>query len=141
MVRKLEDLKTPLSEKLVNSMKKIIFWHRINAIAVQLYLNNPCNYEDDLELLKVKATFKLPNNSIVRKEINNIIKRLYRSSPEQPDPLPHASTFGNVINTTTAVDVENEDDLALSMIADDLNFCCKSQQNSSRGIRRGSKGM
>lgn len=49
MVRKLGDLKTPLSEKLVSSMNNRISERRIKATAVLLYLKNPNNYQDDLE--------------------------------------------------------------------------------------------
>ena len=117
MVRNLEDLNSILSEKLINLMKKRISECRINATAAYLYLKNPYNYPDDLELLKCSQSSQLPNQSIVRKEIKHIIKRLNRSLRSSS----HASISDNVINTT-ALNVENEDGLPLSMIADYLNL-------------------
>lgn len=86
-IRKLEDLKTPLSEKSVSSISKRISERRINATAALLYLKNPCNYQDDLEQLKGDEIFELPSKYIVREEIKNIIKQLY---PNQPDTLSNA---------------------------------------------------
>lgn len=86
-------------------MKRRISERRINATAVLLYLKNPCNYQDDLDLLNDNETFRLPSKITVRKEIKNIIKRLHRRS-EHLESLLHASTSGN---EKIVVDEENED--------------------------------
>lgn len=83
MIRKLEDLKTPLSEKLVSSMKNRISERRIKATSALLYLENPYNYQDDLEQWKGNETFYLPSKYLISKEIKNIITRLYREEPNQ----------------------------------------------------------
>lgn len=106
MVRKLEDLKTPLSEKLVSSMNNRISERRTKATAV-IYLKNPNNYQEDLEQRRGDGIFQLPSKYLIRKEIKNIITRLYRKEPNQAD-----------INTAVLI----EDDLPLSMIAEDLNL-------------------
>lgn len=107
MVRKLEYLKTPLSEKLVSSMNNRISERRTKATAVLIYLKNPNNYQEDLEQRRGNGIFQLPSKYLIRKEIKNIITRLYRKEPNQAD-----------INTAVLI----EDDLPLSMIAEDLNL-------------------
>lgn len=57
---------------------------------------------------------QLPSKYLIRKEIKNIITRLYRKEANQAE-----------INTT----VLNEDDLPLSMIAEDLNLRVIAAQN------------
>ncbi|GBP55622.1 hypothetical protein EVAR_35857_1 [Eumeta japonica] len=114
MVRKLGNLKTPLSEKLVSSMNNRISERRIKATAVLLYLKNPNIYQDDLEQWKGNETFQLPSKYLIRKEIKNIITRLYRKEANQAE-----------INTT----VLNEDDLPLSIIAEDLSLRAIAAQN------------
>ncbi|GBP38309.1 hypothetical protein EVAR_29253_1 [Eumeta japonica] len=114
MVRKLGNLKTPLSEKLVSSMNNHISERRIKATAVLLYLKNPNIYQDYLEQWKGNETFQLPSKYLIRKEIKNIITRLYRKEANQAE-----------INTT----VLNEDDLPLSMIAEDLSLRAIAAQN------------
>ncbi|GBP97936.1 hypothetical protein EVAR_71112_1 [Eumeta japonica] len=114
MVRKLGNLKTPLSEKLVSSMNNRISERRIKATAVLLYLKNPNIYQDYLEQWKGNETFQLPSKYLIRKEIKNIITRLYRKEANQAE-----------INTT----VLNEDDLPLSMIAEDLSLRAIAAQN------------
>lgn len=66
MVRKLEDLKTPLSEKLVSSMNNRISERRTKATAV-IYLKNPNNYQEDLEQRRGNGIFQLPSKYIIRK--------------------------------------------------------------------------
>ncbi|KAL4706290.1 hypothetical protein ACJJTC_013546 [Scirpophaga incertulas] len=107
MVRKLEDLKTPLSEKLVSSMNNRISERRTKATAVLIYFKNPNNYQEDLEQRRGNGIFQLPSKYLIRKEIKNIITRLYRKEPNQAD-----------INSAVLI----EDDLPLSMIAEDLNL-------------------
>ncbi|GBP00554.1 hypothetical protein EVAR_17476_1 [Eumeta japonica] len=108
------NLKTPLSEKLVSSMNNRISERRIKATAVLLYLKNPNIYQDYLEQWKGNETFQLPSKYLIRKEIKNIITRLYRKEANQAE-----------INTT----VLNEDDLPLSMIAEDLSLRAIAAQN------------
>lgn len=116
MIRKLEDLKTPLSEKLVTSMKKRISERRIIATAVLLYLKNPQNFQHEFEILTDDETFHLPSKYLIRKEIKKIIERLYRDSL-------NVSISGNEINTSTVnTENEDEDDLPLARIAGDSNL-------------------
>ncbi|GBP55688.1 hypothetical protein EVAR_18979_1 [Eumeta japonica] len=100
-------------EKLVSSMNNHISERRIKATAVLLYLKNPNIYQDDLEQWKGNETFQLPSKYLIRKEIKNIITRLYRKANQAE------------INTT----VLNEDDLPLSMIAEDLSLRAIAAQN------------
>lgn len=84
------------------------------ATAALLYFKNQNNYQDDLKQSK-DETFKLPSKYLIRKEIKNIITRLYRKEPNQVQ-----------INTT----ILNEDDLLLS-IAEALNLSATATQTNT----------
>ncbi|KAK9892730.1 hypothetical protein WA026_021921, partial [Henosepilachna vigintioctopunctata] len=67
MVRKLGDLKTPLSEKLVSSMNNRISERRLKATAALVVFEKPNNYQDDLEQWKDNENFQFPSKYLIRK--------------------------------------------------------------------------
>lgn len=80
MVRKLEELNTPLSENLAIAMRKRISELRLESTATLLYLKNPAQYQEDSEKYATDTTFQLPAKSSIRKNIKDLLKRLHRIS-------------------------------------------------------------
>lgn len=73
VIRKLEEIKTPIAQKLIIYMRARIAQRRTSGAL--LYLKDPAQYEE--ELLAHDDTFKLPSKYLIKKEINNLIERLY----------------------------------------------------------------
>lgn len=83
MVRKLEELKTPLSENLAIAMRKRISERRLESTAKLLYLKNPAQYQEDLEKYATDTKFQLPAKSSIRMNIKNLVKRLQINKQNQ----------------------------------------------------------
>ncbi|CAH0551103.1 unnamed protein product [Brassicogethes aeneus] len=77
MIRKLEELKTPLAEKLAGSLRKRIVERRTNLTACLLYIRDPAKYQANKEEFAKDETFKLPPKNVVRTEIKSLIERLH----------------------------------------------------------------
>ncbi|CAH0405771.1 unnamed protein product [Chilo suppressalis] len=77
MIRKLEELKTPLAEKLAGSLRKRIIERRTNLTACLLYIRDPAKYQADKEEFAKDGTFKLPAKNVIRTEIKSLIERLH----------------------------------------------------------------
>lgn len=67
-------------------MRKLISDRRIDATATLLYLKNPAQYEENFEKNAHDTTFRLPDKSVVRKYIQSLVKRLYRSPDQTIEP-------------------------------------------------------
>lgn len=76
IIRKLEELKTPLAEELAAFLRKRIVERRTNLTACLLYIRDPAKYQADKEFEK-DETFKLPPKNVIRTEIKSLIERLH----------------------------------------------------------------
>lgn len=77
MIRKLEELKTPLAEKLAGSLRKRIVERRTNLTACLLYIRDPAKYQADKEEFSKDETFQFPQKNVIRTEIKSLIERLH----------------------------------------------------------------
>lgn len=112
MIRKLEELKTPLAEKLAVSLRKRIVERRTNLTACLLYIRDPAKYQADKEDFAKDETFKLLPKTVIRAEIKSLIERLYPqyslNSQTQTNSEPSCSTAST--SAATADNIDEFDD-------------------------------
>lgn len=130
MIRKLEELKTPLAEKLAGSLRKRIVERRTNLTACLLYIRDPAKYQADKEEFAKDETFKLPPKNMIRTEIKSLIERLHPQVPQhsltnsqtQTNSDPSwsiASTSAATANDVAEFDNdENDDNEPLSSLSE-----------------------
>ena len=110
MIRKLEEQKTPLAEKLAGSLRKRIVERRTNLTACLLYIRDPAKYQADKEEFAKDETFKLPPKNVVRTEIKSLIERLHSqhsltNSQTQTNSDPSWSISSTSSASATANDI------------------------------------
>jgi len=105
MIRKLEELKTPLADKLAGCLRKRIVERRTNLTACLLYIRDPTKYQADKEEFSKDETFKLPPKNVIRTEIKALIERLH---PQHS--LTNSQTSDSSANDTIEFDDGIDDD-------------------------------
>ncbi|CAG5034884.1 unnamed protein product [Parnassius apollo] len=124
MIRKLEELKTPLAEKLAGSLRKRIVERRTNLTACLLYIRDPAKYQADKEEFAKDETFKLPPKNVIRTEIKSLIERLhpqYNLTNSQTETNSDPSWSIASTSAATANDIaefEDDDNEQLSSLSE-----------------------
>lgn len=116
MIRKLEELKTPLAEKLTDFLKNRIAERRTNLTACLLYLRNPAKYQEEKEEFARDETFKLLPKSVVRTELKALIQRLHSQHG-----IKQTESVTSTSPAPAATATPDEDDEPLSSLSQTLN--------------------
>lgn len=110
VISKLEGQETLLAKKLATWLRKRIAERRTKITAVLLYLHDLGKYEEDRIAFRHDETFKLPEKSVVRKEIVNLIERLQFNKRDAKPTLISACT-------TSSISTQDHDNLPLATVA------------------------
>lgn len=120
MVRKLENLTTPIAQKLADAMRTRIRERRTIMTAALFYLRDSAQYDEDFKSLVNDNTFSLPPKTLVKKEIKRLIERLYVQNQSSSstsldafvtvvdDDIDDITPLSAAANTTLSLDEELE---------------------------------